>query len=174
MSRIHLAVSQNHWDLSASIFNAEYFVYNWCVFNLRLHTILGLYGLQVVCSVVMQDHSWKVSKFARYFIKGYQQQNRYMEFQFVSLIYSLLGNTQFIREQNDSKLQFLGWIGQFEKIFCYFFKFSLPMATSLVASFMLLSWNKEILLIKPVVQVLLTNLIPKIEPHPNSCEYFGC
>ena len=42
------------------------------------------------------------------------------EFQFV-YISSLLSNTQFIKKQNVSKLQFLSWVGQFDKIFYDFF-----------------------------------------------------
>ena len=59
------------------------------------------------------------------------------EFQFVYTC-SLLSNVQFIRK-HWLKLQFLSWIGQFDKIFMHLCDWFLPWATSLVTSFIVVT-----------------------------------
>ena len=55
---------------------------------------------------------------------------------------------RFIRKQNGLKLQFLSGIRIFDKICLHFFCFFFTMGNFLVTSFMVLSWNKDKLLLK--------------------------
>jgi hypothetical protein len=66
------------------------------------------------------------------------------KFQFVYIFtLFMVTHTQFIRKQS-SKLQFLSWLWQFDRIFFHLFDFLLCAITS----FVLLGWNKENLLVK--------------------------
>ena len=120
--------------------------------TLSFSTCILFFGTYFVITILLQILkylSWyEITRMkSRFFFKGEMTTNPWddRESQFV-YVCSLLSNTQFIRKQNGSKWQFLSWIGQFDQIF--FFLWFIPCTIFLATSYIPLSGNKEMNLLK--------------------------